>query len=345
MRSIVTSSVLVLCVLMPSLAVAQSAPAGPAPAPVTLPEEPEQDSAASPKKDAAAPAPAKDAPAAAPAKDFAPPASSGTKASPAQTAPVPAAQAPAPPAAPVAPPPYIYGAAPPSGPAAAPAPITPNADSVAEKPKGPVHSRFNAAVNWDSVWYTGKSFDFFSEQNNATSPGVSIGYAILMDEPISLVPELGWSTNKVSQENLFGGAISHTELRTHNAYGGLSFRVGILSFLEAHARVAAGASFLKASLRTGTESTEFATDGISPYATAGGGVTLHSPSRTFETQNGSLRSLVAGVTLEGGYQLGGSLDITPTPTGDTGRIPTTYMSFGVLERSGPYVRTSLVLRF
>ena len=47
----------------------------------------------------------------------------------------------------------------------------------------------------------------------------------------------------------------------------------------------------------------------------------------------------------GGYVLGGSVVLTPTPTGDTGRIATEYMTIGKLERSGPYVRVSLVARF
>lgn len=336
MRSIITSSLLLLCVLAPGLAAAQAAPQGPAPAPVVLPEEPDESAGASA--------------AAGSGKDAAPPSESKTVAPPTKAlgAP-PAAIAPpgrsaAPPAA-VSPPPQIAAAPSPAFAPAEPRPSAPERDSGGEKPRGPIHSRFNIAVNVDTVWYTGRSFDFFSEHNNATSPGVSLGYALWMDDPVSLVPEIGWSTNTVSEENLFGGAISHTELQWHNVYGGLSLRFAIISFLETHARVAGGVSFVDATVRTGTASAEFENTGVSPFGSVGAGFTVHSPGGALETNSGSFRTLVAGLTFEGGYQLGSALDITPTPTGDSGRIPTTYSSFGMLERSGPYLRTSLVLRF
>jgi hypothetical protein len=212
------------------------------------------------------------------------------------------------------------------------------------KPEGPIHSRFNVALNIDTVWYTGPSFDFFSDHNNSTAPGVSIGYAVWVDEPLSIVPEIGWSTNSVSAKGLFGGAISGTELASHNAYGGFSLRYGILSFLEAQLRLAAGASFLKATVQT-NDGTTLQDNGVSPFGTLGGGVTVHTPGGALETRSGALRSMVFALTVEGGYSLGGGLDLTPVSTGDPGRIATESMSFGKLERSGPYVRTALGLRF
>jgi len=227
-------------------------------------------------------------------------------------------------------------------PAARPNP--PDADAAPYKPLGPLKSHLNIGLNLDTVWYTGPSFDFFSEKNNSTSPGVSLGYSLWIAEPLSIAPEIGWGTNTVSQDGMFGGAITRTELKSQDAYGGLSVRYGLLSFLETHVRVAGGASVIDALVEPSLSSSLEAST-VAPFGTLGGGLSLHSSAGALETRSGALRSVLAGITIEGGYRLGGDLDLTPTPTADAGRIPTTYMSLGKLERSGPYVRTSLVVRF
>jgi hypothetical protein len=325
MRSMVAFSAFVVSTSVSCLAVAQPAAPAPAPAPaspppahVELPEQPEES------------APTNGAPAAAPVVT---PSAAGA-----------AAPMPAPAATPSAP----NGAFAPVGvvpgaPIATPA--SPVADSPPEKPRGPITSRFNFAVNIDNVWYTGKSFDFFSDRNNATSPGVSIGYAVIFDEPLSIVPEIGWSTNKESASNLFGGAITKTELASQTGYASLSLRLGILSFLETHARVAGGLSFLDATVQTTGATGELEAKESSPFGSIGGGFTLHTPAGLLETRSGGFRSVVAGITVEGGYVMGGSVDLNPTPTGEPGRIATTQMPLGTLERSGPYVRTALSVRF
>lgn len=329
MKSIIKASVLALFAGVPGVAVAEEPAEGSAPTPVTLPEEQE-----TPTKPSA-PA-SKEGAAGKPASD--------SKAPPAAVA--PPAGAPAPPAG--------YGPAVPPGamyvpmsqqPYAPPPAAPPSADSGTHKPLGPLKSHVNIAVNLDTVWYTGPSFDFFSERDAATSPGLSLGYSLWIAEPLSLVPELGWGTNEVSEDGLFGGAISRTKLKSHNVYGGLSLRYGLVSFLDTHVRVAGGASIIDTSVEPSGMSPGLETEGVAPYGTLGGGLSLHSPAGALETATGGLRSVVAGITVEGGYQLGSDLDVTPTPTGDAGRIPTTYLSLGKLERSGPYLRTSLVVRF
>jgi hypothetical protein len=332
MRSGALFSSLLISTTVSGIAVAEAPASGPAPTPVTLPEDAETAPASS-----------------APSKDGA-----GAPAAPAAPGSGPASSAAAPPSG--AQPPQVQSAQ--SGPPIAPAVVfapaamppgsasnSPGPDSGARKPEAPAKSRFNVGVNVDTVWYTGRSFDFFSDQNNVTSPGVSVGYAIWMDDPVSIVPELGWSTHTATANNLFGGAIERTELREHNGYAGLSLRYGILSFLEAHARFAAGMSFLRASVQPGGGVPKLGDNGLSPFGSLGAGFNVHSPAGALETRSGSLRSVIAGLTFEGGYQLGGAVDLTPAPDGDVGRVATQYASLGSLERSGPYFRTSLVVRF
>lgn len=322
MKTIVRASILVAIGGAAPPAVADETP----PAPVTLPEESDSAPAAVAPTEGSAPA-------------------ASTPKSPAAEQPAPQ-QAAAPRPAPVqsaAPPPLV--AAPAVPPAVAPVQSSPPRDSGVRRSTGPINSRFNIGANVDTVWYTGPSYDFFSERNNESSPGVSAGYAIWMDHPLSIVPELGWSTHGVHQDALYGGAITRAELKTHNAYGGLSIRYEIISILEAHVRVAGGATFLNSSVQPNAVSPKLEQDDVLPFGTLGGGVTVHSPAGALETRSGKLRSVLAGVTFEGGYRLGASADLTPQPTEEPGRIPTRYMSLGTLERSGPYFRTSLVVRF
>jgi hypothetical protein len=241
--------------------------------------------------------------------------------------------------------PYFGGyPAPGGGPVAAYA-EKPVRDEPPHERLGPLDSHFLVSANLDVVWYTGKSFDLFSDKNDAVSPGLSLGYTLWLDKSLAVVPEVGWSTSNQSASSLFGGAISRTELGAQRAYAGASLRYGVVSFLDAHGRVAGGASFLHATVQPSGGSPSLEDTGTSPFVSFGGGVTLHSPGGSFETQHGSLRSLVAGVVLEGGYELAEAVELRPAPTGDTGRVATSYMSFGTLERSGPYFRTSLVVRF
>jgi len=292
---------------------------------------------AAPAASAAAPAaPAASAPAAAAAAPAAPGA--------AAPAPVAATAAPA-----AAPPPDLVTAPPAAGAVAArpvaTAPPAQDAGPAAPVFRGPVESRFNVRLDIDTVWYTKQSFDLFSSHDTSLFPGVSIGYAVFHSEPISLIPELGFSANSEDASSLFGGALAHTTLASKNAYAGVSVRWGLLSILDLAARLSGGASFVHIELEPNISNTALLKDdGTSPFMTLGGGFTVHTPTGTFQTNSGALRSLIAGLSVEGGYVLGGSVELTPKPS-DSGRINTTYMSLGRLDRSGPYIKTSLTARF
>jgi len=302
-------------------------PTSPPPAQVDLPEAPE-----APPPNAASEngVPAKPDSAKAPTPE--------KNAAPASAAPASAVPMVVPPAGPPQ-----YGAV---YPAAGSPPAGADVRDVPEhKRLGPLDDHVTVQFNLDTVWYKDKSFDFFSDHDNATSPGVSVGYSIWLDKSLAIVPEIGWSMSSQSASGLFGGAINRTELKAQRAYAGASLRLGLLSFLGAHARVAGGASFLDATVQPSSPNTTLEDTGMSSFVSFGGGLTVHSPAGALETQSGSLRSLLFGVTVEGGYELGGSVDLTPVPTGDTGRIATEYMKLGTLERSGPYFRSSLVVRF
>jgi len=197
----------------------------------------------------------------------------------------------------------------------------------------------------DDVWYTGRGFDLFSGNDVASSVGASIGYAVWTDGPVSLVPELGASVDSQGSDGLFGGTLSRTNLDVTNLYGGGSLRYALLPVLEPEVRLAVGASRLKASVDTSTGET-LSTDALwAAFGSLGAGLTLRTRPGALETQSGSLRSLAFGITAEGGYLLGQSVDLTPVPEHTSGRVHTENMSLGSLGRSGPYVRVAAGVRF
>jgi hypothetical protein len=216
--------------------------------------------------------------------------------------------------------------------------------SRARADEGPIESRFNVRLDLDTVWNASSSFDLFSDRDTLVYPGIAIGYAILRSERLALIPELGFQGNHTTGGSVLGGAVSSTSLTTLNPYVGVSARWELFPILDLAARVSGGASFLSFDMDTATDSTRLSDDHVAPFLTVGGGFTLRTLDAAFETRSGALRSLVAGLGVESGYVFAGSVDLTPSAAGD-GRIDTRYLSLGTLERSGPYVKTSLSARF
>ncbi len=210
---------------------------------------------------------------------------------------------------------------------------------------GPIESRFSLALNADDVWYTAKSFDLFSTNDVGGTLGGSVGYAVWMKGPLSLSPELGVGADSQSASGLFGGAISSTKLQTVSYYTGATLRYALLSFLEPEARIALGLSTIKADIYPSSGPGKLEEKSLSPFGSLGAGVTFRSPPAALGTRSGSLESLVIGLTVEGGYVLGGSVDLSPTPSPAMGRIATQDARLGSLDRSGPYVRVGLGARF
>jgi hypothetical protein len=295
-----------------------------------------------PSAELAAPAPAPSATSdAAKPEVAASPSATPAPEKPAEAAPAekPAPEAPA--AAPVGTPAPAATATTVSAPAA-PAP----ADVPPAPAKGPFQSRFEVGLNADVFWFTDKSYDLFSKNDLATSRGLNVGYAVLVDGPLSIVPELGFGQDDQMASNLFGGALQSTELETWRFYGGASARYAVLPFLEPEVRLTTGTSVVTATVTPGGGSAALVSDKmVSPFFAFGGGFSVHTKPGSLETSNGSLRSLVLGLSFEGGYSVAKSLELTPTPEHDPVRIHTTDAPLGSLARSAPYLRISGIARF
>jgi hypothetical protein len=294
----------------------------------------------------------------------APGAAAGTTA-PAQTPSTPAAtEAPAP------------ETAPPAGEAAAPAEATVEDDAVrrrariaaviargraqraaaAARVEGPAKERepeqvhgdagaaFALGLSVEAPWYTDPGYDVFAEDDVARRPGVWLGYDIvsLRTDTIAAL-ELGWGTES-EEETGISNAVE-TSLESHAFHGGVQVRWVPFDFLQPHVRLAGGVSVVHAELATHSPAQTFEDDGILPFGSAGLGVMLRTPTRLFEDRKGQLASLSFGLLVEGGYTLSAPLSLKLDGRGPRDRdIALAEADLGELDRSGPYLRFSLVGR-
>jgi hypothetical protein len=201
-------------------------------------------------------------------------------------------------------------------------------------------------VSFDTPFYTKASYDLFADKDVANRFGVWAAHdiaALRSDTFVAL--ELGWGTEHEQDANLRAGTLS-TELTTQAFYGGAQLRYVPLPWLQPHARIAGGAQYVRMQLTSSSPAVTFKDNGVTPFGSLGLGVTLRSPSRLFEDLRGHLASLSVGLMLEGGYTVAKALDLSLSGPGPGARgVPIVEPKLGHLERSGPYARASIVVRF
>jgi hypothetical protein len=201
-------------------------------------------------------------------------------------------------------------------------------------------------VSVEALWYANASYDVFSDKDVTSRFGLWAAHdiAALRSDLIAAL-EVGWGTEHAGDSSLLGSAL-RSELTTHAFYAGTQLRYVPLTWLQLHARLAAGAAFVGMGLDTTTPAQHFHDHGVSPFASLGLGCTLRTPTRLFEDGRGKLASLSLGLMLEGGYTVAAPLDFTADGPGPGQHdIALTDSKLGRLERSGPYARASIVVRF
>jgi hypothetical protein len=320
----------------------------------------------------AAPAAAQQAPA--PAAAPATPAAAPAQAAPAQPSAPETESAPAPDSAPAPAPDSAATSAPAPAPAAAPqrdaatqqaadharvqAAIAAQlaaarAQRAKAPPKAPKKKRYGDAgapfaiggsLEWQ--WYPDASYDLFSDDDVDLRGGAWLAYDVAeLRRDVILAVEAGWQTEHAEQDARAGTL--KAELTANAVHGGVQIRAVPVSWLEPHLRIVGGASFASAKLHAYEAPREtFKDHGVSAFGSAGLGFTLRTPTRLFEDDDGRLAWLSLGLMVEGGYTLMAPLDLSfDGPGPDSRAIALADADAGTLKRSGPYIRTSFVVRF
>ncbi len=212
---------------------------------------------------------------------------------------------------------------------------------------GDAGAAFALGLSLDAVWNTDPGYDVFAEDDVTPRFGLwgSYDVAALRDDVFAAI-EVGWGHESESGHVL---GVASTELRTNVAYAGVNLRWVPIDFLQPHLRIAGGAALVDARLQAGQTFRDgadgFFEDLISPFGSAGLGFTLRTRTRAFEDRRGKLASLSFGLMVEGGYTLAAPIEVALDGPGPSSRdIPLAEPDLGDLDRSGPYIRVSLVGR-
>jgi hypothetical protein len=119
----------------------------------------------------------------------------------------------------------------------------------------------------------------------------------------------------------------------------------LFSWLDPQLRASAGVTRLAFELDTLGDSGTFDDHAASGFGALGAGVMLHTPAGILENRHGEFASFSFGVLVEGGYALRSGVVVNPSQKASAHAIPITQAELGELALSGPYVRSSVLVRF
>jgi hypothetical protein len=206
-------------------------------------------------------------------------------------------------------------------------------------------ARYTVALSVDALWSSDDGYALFAEDEVATQLGLWVGADLVQLAPtLVFAAELGFATESQEAVALWSGTMD-TQLQSDTFLAGVSLKLPLLSWLVPQVRVSGGVSLLAIELSTTRDGT-FEDRAVSPFAALGAGFLLQTPSRQFENRQGQFASLALGLLIEGGYALRAPVDLSLERTGGAAQpIAVRDASLGELALSGPYVRTSLLVRF
>jgi hypothetical protein len=208
---------------------------------------------------------------------------------------------------------------------------------------GDPRARWTLALNVDSVFYTSRSYDLFDDDNVAPRVGLWAGYDLAQLSPrVVFAVELGFGA-ETQEQAAWQGALG-TQLESQTFSAGASVRYAWLSWLDPQLRASGGVTRLAFELTT-DDNDAYEADAVSGFAALGAGFLVHTPARMFESKRGEFASLSLGFLIEGGYALRSSVEVEPSHDRSAHAIAIAQTGLGTLALSGPYVRSSVLVRF
>jgi hypothetical protein len=192
-------------------------------------------------------------------------------------------------------------------------------------------------------WHTEPQFDLFSENDIGLRYGLWATYDVLaFGERTFLAAGAGFDVENLDEKNLYGAL--DTELTAVVLYGTAVVRHVLIDWLQPHARLSLGGQLVRSRMSFGDD--QYNNDGDLPFGSLSAGFTLRTPTRLFESRRGDMAALSFGVMIEGGYTLATALEMkVDGPGPDERDIALIESELEDLDRSGPFLRISLVARF
>jgi len=202
---------------------------------------------------------------------------------------------------------------------------------------GNAGARFALGIGGDLLWRSDRASHLLQHQKTLGAFDAFATYDV-------------WSVRRViiavgaslRSEPEFGS--SQYQLRNNTVQADAMARFQVASWFWPHLRVAVGgvtSHFQRYDNATGET---LGDRNGSVAATFGGGFTLRTPTRLFETDRGRLASLSFGLLFEAGYTVAKDASFTLKPNTNSNIAVSTF-SIGNIERSAAYTRFAGVIRF
>jgi hypothetical protein len=202
---------------------------------------------------------------------------------------------------------------------------------------------FSLALSLDSLFQDDPGYDLFDDDDVSSRLGLWASYDIARLAPgLTLAIEVGAGFE--SHEHAIWDDQLESELDSQTFSAGASLRYDLLSWLAPQLRAAGGVSLFQFELAGGNDM-DFEDDAVSGFGSLGAGVLLHTPERLFENKQGGFASFQIGVLIEGGYALRSPVEVELESETPALAIPLEQASLGELTLAGPYIRSSLLVRF
>lgn len=196
----------------------------------------------------------------------------------------------------------------------------------------------------DMPWYTEPNYDLFSSTDVNPRYGLWATYDVLsLGERAFISAGAGFDVESTKSNGLFAGALD-SELTAVVLYGTGVARYALVDWLQPHARLSVGGQLVRTQLSFGNNT--YHNDADLPFGSVSAGFTLRTPSRLFETRRGDMAALSFGLMIEGGMTFAPAVEMAiDGPGPDDRAIALIESDLEDLDRSGPFMRVSLVARF
>jgi len=209
------------------------------------------------------------------------------------------------------------------------------------------NARIGIGLEIDTVWNTDPGFDLFSEDDVSTQVGVWFSYDLLpITKQLTLAGEVGVGIGGAEHQPQKDLDLTWS-MNSFKAYLAANLRLQVFTWMLPHIKLGCGALFgtLELELKDEDQHQTESEDTASPLGTIGAGVTFQTPKGMFEGNDGAFASLSLGLLIEGGYTLASSMSLTLKTERDEDPIENRTAELGELDLSGPYIRTSVLVRF
>jgi len=154
--------------------------------------------------------------------------------------------------------------------------------------------------------------------------------------PLVIAAGANYMFGRVGDEDLL-------EVTNHAVHAELSARYTLTRWLFPHLRGGFGVSTSVLQLREAESGISGSDRDTGMSGVLGGGLSLRTPPRLFETRSARAASLSLGLLVEAGYAFvsPASFRVTPNQASDIAQQP---IDLGTLDGSGPYLRILVVVR-